>query len=96
MNITLSPEAGARLREKAEHDGQDVNVLADTLILAALEWEAQDRAEAIEGVRRGDQAAAEGRERPLAEFFAEQRAKYGFPASWPHLAPEHNDSGDAV
>jgi hypothetical protein len=63
-------------------------MVADALILAALDWEARDREEAIAGIRRGDQAAAEGRERPLAEFFAEQRAKHGFPASWPHAAPE--------
>jgi predicted transcriptional regulator len=90
MTITLSPEAEARLNEKARRDGQDINTVADALILAALDWEARDRAETIEGIRRGDQAAAEGRERPLAEFFAEQRAKYGFPASWPHVSPEQS------
>lgn len=77
MLITLSPEAEARLREKARQDGRDVNAIADDLIIAALEREARDRAEAIEGVRRGDQAAAEGRERPLADFLAEQREKHG-------------------
>ena len=91
MTIILSPEAEARLRERAERDGQDVNTVADALIIAALEWEAQHRAEAIEGWR-GDQAAAEGRERPLAEFLAEQREKHGFPLSWPHAAPEQNDN----
>jgi hypothetical protein len=83
MTITLTPETEARLREKAARDGQDINAVADALIASALEWEAQDRAEAIEGIRRGDQAAAEGRERPLAAFLAEQRAKHGFPAGWP-------------
>ncbi len=95
MTITLSPEAEARLNEKSRRDGKDVNAVADALILAALDWEARDQAEAIEGVRRGDQAAAEGRERPLAEFFAEQRAKHGFPPSWPHVAPEQS-SPDAA
>ncbi len=91
MTITLSPEAEARLNEKSRRDGKDVNAVADALILAALDWEARDRAEAIEGVRRGDQAAAEGRERPLTEFFAEQRAKHGFPDSWPHATPEQSN-----
>jgi hypothetical protein len=36
------------------------------------------REEAIEGIQRGEQAAAEGRERRWAEFFVEQRAKYNF------------------
>jgi hypothetical protein len=90
MTITLFPEAEACLNEKAWRDGKDVNTVADALILAALDWEARDREEAIKGVRRGDQATAEGRERPLAEFFAEQRAKYNFPASWPHVAPDQS------
>jgi hypothetical protein len=83
MTITLSPGTEARLREEAEREGQDINAVADALLAAALEWEALDRAEAIEGIRRGDQAAAEGRERPVAAFLAEQRAKHGFPAEWP-------------
>src|SRR5437764_7804939 len=88
MTITLTPETEARLREKAEREGQDIDTVADALIAAALEWEAQERAEAIEGVRRGDQAAAEGRERALAAFLAEQRAKHGFPAEWPNVSDD--------
>ena len=88
MSIDLSPQTEARLREKAEQEGRDVSSVADDMIPFALEWEARDRAEAIEGIRRGDQAAAEGRERPLVEFFAEQRARYGFPAEWPHTSSD--------
>jgi len=76
MTITLTPETEARLREKAEREGQDVDAVADALLTTALEWELQDRMEAIDGLRHGDQAAAEGRERPLEAFLAEQRAKY--------------------
>lgn len=83
MTITLTPEIEARLREKALQEGGDINTIAEALITAALEWEAQDRMEAIEAVRRSDQAATEGRERPLAEFLAEQRSKHGFDAAWP-------------
>ena len=86
MTITLTPQTEARLREKAEREGQDINAVADALIVAVLEWEAQDFAEAVEGVRRGDQAALEGRERPLSAFIAEQRAKHGFSPTWPHDA----------
>jgi DNA-binding TFAR19-related protein (PDSD5 family) len=84
MTITLTPGTEARLREKAEREGREIDAVAEALIAAALEWEAQDRAEAIEGIRRGDQAAAEGHERLLVAFFAEQRAKHGFPAEWPN------------
>jgi len=92
MTINLSPEAEARLREKAERDGQNMNSVADALILSALEWEAREMAEVIEGVRRGDLAAAEGRERPLSTFFSEQRAKYGFSSAWPDVTPGDGDN----
>lgn len=88
MTITLTPGTEARLREKAKREGQDINAVADALLAAALEWEAQDHSEAIEGIRRGDEAAAVGRERPLGTFIAEQRAKHGFPAAWPSVAED--------
>ena len=88
MTITLTPETEARLRARAEQEGEDINTVADALINAALEWEARELAESIAGVRRGDSAAAEGKERSLTEFVAEQRAKHGFSAAWPHDAPD--------
>jgi len=82
MPIMLTPETEARLREKAVRDGQDMNTVAEAMLKYALEWEALERAELIEAVRQSDQASAEGRERSLAEFIAEQRAKHGFAADW--------------
>lgn len=67
MTITLSDETDARLREKAEREGQDVNAVAESLIAAALEWEALDREAAIAGIRRGLEAIAAGRVRPAAD-----------------------------
>ena len=83
MTITLSPSVEARLREKAEREGSDVNTVAEALILSALEWEAWDRAEAIDAARRSEAAAAEGRDRPLNDFLAEQRDRHGFAQTWP-------------
>ena len=76
MTITLTPTIEARLREMAQRDGSNVNAVAEALIVTALEWEAQEQAETIKAVRRSDQAAIDGRERPLAVFLAEQRAKH--------------------
>lgn len=84
MTITLTPDVEARLREKAEREGSNINAIAEALIISALEWEAQERAETIAGVQRGEQAAREGKVRPLAEFIAEQRIKHGFPPTWPY------------
>ena len=36
-----------------------------------------------EAIRRGLEAVAQGRTRPMSEFLADQRAKHGFPESWP-------------
>ena len=85
MPITLNPQTEERLREKAEREGKDMNAVADSLIIAMLEWEAQERAEALEGLRRGIEASDAGRVRPFADFADEMRAKYSLPI---HLSDE--------
>jgi predicted transcriptional regulator len=79
ITIDLAPEALERLREKAAREGRDAEAVAAAVLTEVLEWEAQDRAEAIEGIRRGLEDVAAGRVRPLAEFIAEQRAKHNLP-----------------
>ena len=96
MTITLTPDVEARLREKAEREGSNINAIAEALITSALDWEAQERAETIAGVQRGEQAAKEGRERPLAEFVAEQRIKHGFSTTWPYGTDTAQDASYAV
>jgi hypothetical protein len=99
MTITISPEAEARLNEKARRDGKDVNMVADALDSCRVDWQrgTEKRPSRASGV--ATRPPREGRERPLTEFFAEQRAKHGFPASWPHTstskaAPMSPDAGD--
>jgi predicted transcriptional regulator len=75
VTIALSPETADRLRRKAERDHSSIDAAAESLLAAALEAEERDRAEAIAGVRRGDEAVAEGRERLLSEFLAASRRK---------------------
>ena len=84
MTIILTPQTEALLREKSQREGQDESAVADALLAALLTEEAQDRAEAVAGVQEGEQAAAEGRERPLSAFLKEQRIKHNLPAQWPH------------
>lgn len=79
MSITLTPETEARLREQAVRQGLEPDALADSLLAEALAWEEVDRAEAVEGIRRGLEASDAGRVRPFAEFAAEMRAKYNLP-----------------
>jgi hypothetical protein len=92
MTVTITPETEARLREKAARDGQDVNAVAEALLAAALEWEAQEREEVLQGIRQGEQAASEGRERPLQAFLDEQRTKHGFAADWLRPSGKPNDA----
>ncbi|MBW3625798.1 MAG: hypothetical protein KY468_20585 [Armatimonadetes bacterium] len=75
MTITLSPETEAKLRERAEREGQDIQTLANHLLTLILEEEARDRQEAIEGIRRGLESGAAGRVRPADAVFAEMRSK---------------------
>lgn len=76
MSITLTPETEARLRERAERHGQDANALADSLLADALDDDPDDLtddeiAKIRAGIRRGLEAVAQGRERPMAEYAAE-------------------------
>ena len=75
MTISILPETEARLREKAAREGQDVDTVAEALLAAALDGEARERAEAIDGIRRGLADSDAGRVRPAAEVFAEMRAR---------------------
>ncbi len=75
MTITLNPQTEAKLRAKADQEGQDINSLADELLGLILDWDAQDRAEAITGIQKGLQAFDEGRFRSFKEFAAEQRTR---------------------
>lgn len=87
MAITLTPETEARLRERAERDGQDADSLADVLLSDALADDPDDLtdeeiAQVRAGIRRGLEAAAAGRVKPLSQAVAEARQRHGFPDSW--------------
>jgi predicted transcriptional regulator len=75
MTITLSADLEARLKEKAAQEGTDPSIMAEALLAAALDWEAQERAEATAGIQRGLEASSAGRVRPAVEVFAEMRAR---------------------
>jgi predicted transcriptional regulator len=80
MTITISPEIEARLRKQAEREGQEMDLLVNRLLATAMEWEAQDREEAIAGIRRGLEASDAGRVRPAEEVFRDTRKNLPFGA----------------
>jgi hypothetical protein len=79
ITIDLAPEEEAQLRHKAAREGQQTEAVARAVIVRALAWDAQDRAEAIEGIQQGLVAFEQGHCRRFSEFEAEQRLKYNLP-----------------
>lgn len=79
ITINLAPEE-AKLHQKAVREGLNAEAVAHDVLVRALEWDAQDRAEAVEGIKRGTENFEQGRFRRFSEFEAEQRAKYSLPA----------------
>ncbi len=93
MTITLKPATEAMLREKAHQDGQDLDTLVDTLIVEALTAEAREQRETAVAIQTAMEAVAAGREKPLDQYLAEQRAKRGLPETWPSASLIQTDEG---
>jgi len=77
--IPLKPERKAQLEEYAKRRGQEPAAALDDALAAYLEWERQDYAEAVEGVRRGYEDLKARRTRPADEFLADLRRKHDLP-----------------
>jgi predicted transcriptional regulator len=81
LTIHLAPEEEANLHEKSVREGLNAEVVAHDVLVRALEWENQDRAEAIAGIQHGLEDFEQGRFRRFSEFEREQRAKYALPSA---------------
>ena len=79
LTITLPSSVEARLQERALQENRATEELASSLLIRLFEDDEADRADEIEGIRRGLEAAKHGRLRPLEEFASEQRTKHGLP-----------------
>jgi predicted transcriptional regulator len=77
--IPLKPERKSQLEEYAKRRGQDPATALDEALAAYLEWESQDFAEAVKGVRHGFEDLRAGRTRPATEFLADLRRKHDLP-----------------
>jgi predicted transcriptional regulator len=74
--INLSPELEAQLREKAIHQGQDINIVASELLASVLKAEAQNDVEAVQSIQQGLDDFSTGKFRSFDEYADEQRQKY--------------------
>ena len=74
-----------RLKQTGRPEVLTINGKAELIIQDAESYQkfldAIDRAEAIEGIRRGLEQMEAGLGRPAEEFFAELRQKYNIPRS---------------
>ncbi len=93
MTITLKPTTEAMLREKARLNGQDLDTLVDALIVEALTTEAREQRETAAAIQTAMEAVAAGREKPIEQYLAEQRAKRGLPDTWPSASLIQTDEG---
>lgn len=85
--ISLTPETETRLRERAAREGQDADAFADAILADVLaddpdELTAEEVTGIRAGIRRGLEAAAAGRVKPLSQAVAEVRKRHGFPDTW--------------
>ena len=77
--IPLKPERKAQLEEYAKRRGQDPAAALDEALGAYLEWERQDFAEAVEGIRQGYEDVKAGRTKPAADVLNQLRRKHDLP-----------------
>lgn len=77
--IPLKPERKAQLEEYAKRRGQDPAAALDDALATYLEWERQDFAEAMDGIRRGYDDVKSGNTRPAQDFLGDMRCKHGMP-----------------
>lgn len=96
MTITLKPSTEALLLEKARQEGQDLDTLIDKLLADSLEAQKREVEEIAAAVRNAMAAAAGGREKPLAQYLAEQRAKRDLPDTWPSAKLIESETGVVV
>ena len=69
--VPLKPERMAQLEGYAKRRGQDPATALDDALATYLEWERQDFAEAVEGIRQGYEDVRAGRTSPAPEFLAD-------------------------
>jgi predicted transcriptional regulator len=77
--MPLRPERKAQLEAYAKRRGQDPAVALDEALATYLDWEHQDFAEAVEGIRKGHEDIKAGRTQPAATFLNHLRRKHDIP-----------------
>jgi len=77
--MPVKPERKAQLEEYAKRRGQDAATALDEALEAYLDWERQDFAEAVEGIRHGNEDVEAQRTRPASAVLNDLRRKHDIP-----------------
>jgi hypothetical protein len=77
--MPLTPERKAQLEEYAKRRGKDPVAALDEVLGVYLEWERQDFAEAVEGIRKGYEDVKADNARPAAVVLEDLRRKHDIP-----------------
>lgn len=67
ITIDLPPKAQEQLDQRAVHEGTPKEVVASRILSEALDWDARDFEEAVEGIRNGLDDCKAGRVKPASE-----------------------------
>ncbi len=79
MELPVSAERLAQLEDFVRRRGKDMTAALDDALEEYLDWERQDYAEAVDGIRDGLSDVKAGRTRPAGEFLDELARKHGLP-----------------
>ena len=79
MELPVSAERLAQLQDFARRRGKDTAAALDEALEEYLEWERQDYAEAVEGIRRGLDDVKAGRTEPAETFLNSFARKHELP-----------------
>jgi predicted transcriptional regulator len=79
MEVPVSAERLVQLEEFARRRGKGTAEALDEALAEYLDWEHQDYAEALEGVREGLADVKAGRSRPAGEFLDDFARNHDLP-----------------
>jgi predicted transcriptional regulator len=79
MELPVSAERLAQLEDFARRRGKNTVEALDEVLAEYLDWERQDYAGAVEGVREGVADMRAGRTRPAREFLDDFARKHELP-----------------
>jgi len=77
--LPINPQRLAELEDLARRRGTTTEEALDEALATYLDWERQDYADAVEGIRQGYDDVRAGRTKPADQFLEDLRRKHDLP-----------------